>query len=157
MPTGAHGARGPTTVLLTACIAVAVAGCSTAEEEGTPVSCQATGAAVQRALESAPEPVTLDGTPLSECFAPGSEPGELQTVGFSFTEAAAELSREARQRPEGEAAVELGYLVGAVRAGADRTQGIHDELVRRVEQELRGVDTSSNAFAAGERAGLESG
>jgi hypothetical protein len=150
-------ARVRAAALLMACAAATASGCSTSEEGGVPVSCQATGEAVRRALDSAPEPVTLDGTAISDCFARGSESGEVQTIGFAFTEAAAELSREARQRPEGDAALELGYLVGAVRAGAGRTQGIHDELVRRVEQELHGVDTSSDAFAAGERAGLESG
>lgn len=150
-------ARVSAAALLAAGAVVTAAGCSTSDESGVPASCRATGEAVQRALASAPEPVTLDGTKISDCFARGSESGELQTIGFAFTEAAAELSREARQRPESEAALELGYLVGAVRAGADRTQGIHDELLRRVEQELHGVDTSSDAFATGERAGLESG
>jgi hypothetical protein len=143
--------------LLTVLAATVTAGCSTSDENGLPVSCQATADRVRDALEKAPQAVTLDGTPISDCFTRAGEPGDIQSIGFAFTEAAAELSREVRERPESGASVELGYLVGAVRAGAARTGGIHDELLRRVEQELWGVDTESGAFATGERAGRESG
>ena len=153
-------AHGPAPVraaaLLTAVAAVA-AGCSTGDETAVPASCLVTAEAVQRALENAPDPVTLRGTPISGCFTRGSDPADIQSIGFAFTDAAADLSQEARERPRGDAAVELGYLVGAVRAGAGQTQGIHDELLRRVEQEVVGVDTSSDAFTSGERAGSESG
>jgi hypothetical protein len=132
-------------------------GCSTEDQSGLPVACQSTSESVRRALEQAPESVTLDGTPISDCFTRASEPGDVQSIGFAFTEAAAELAREARKNPDGDSALELGYLVGAVRAGASDTAGIHDELVRRVEQELAEVETSSEAFTEGERAGLESG
>ena len=137
--------------------AVIVAGCSTADETPVPVACKSTPEDVRRALRDAPEQVTLDGTPISECFTRASDSGDLQAMGIALTEAAADLSGPARANPEGEAAVQLGYLVGAVREGASGTQGIHDELARRVEQELAGIDTHSGAFAAGERAGRESG
>jgi hypothetical protein len=143
--------------LLALLAAASATGCSTEDEGGLPVACQATAESVRRALERAPESVTLDGTSISDCFTRASEPGDIQSIGFAFTEAAAELARDARENPGGDSALELGYLLGAVRAGASDTSGIHDELVRRVEQELAEVDTNSQAFSEGERAGLESG
>lgn len=143
---------------MTAIVAAAiVTGCSTTDESPVPVACKSTPESVRRALRSAPEPVTLGGTPISDCFTRASDPGDIQAMGIAFTETAADLSGPARAAPGGAAAVQLGYLVGAVREGASGTQGIHDELARRVEQELSGVDTRSNAFATGERAGRESG
>jgi hypothetical protein len=47
-------------------------------------------------------------------------------------EAATRLSVRAR-RGDGPAAIQLGYLVGAVQRGADETGGIHTDLVRRLE------------------------
>jgi len=137
--------------------AAIVAGCSTADENPVPVACKSTPETVRRALREAPEPVTLEGTPISDCFTRASDPGDIQAMGIALTETAADLSGPARANPEGNAAVQLGYLIGAVREGASATQGIHDELARRVEQELAGVDTSSGAFATGEQAGRESG
>lgn len=122
-----------------------------------PVACKSTPEAVGRALRDAPDQVTLDGTPISDCFTRAGDPADIQAMGIAFTEAAADLSGPARANPEGEAALRLGYLIGAVREGASATQGIHDELARRVEQELAGVDTTSGTFATGERAGRESG
>lgn len=135
-----------------------LAACSSEEEDALPAACRAGQAAVTRALGDAPEPVTLGGgTTISDCFARGGEAGDVQTVGFALTGTVAELAREARADPDGRAALELGYLVGAVRRGAERTPGLYDELARRVEQELHGIDTSSEAFSTGERAGIESG
>ena len=88
---------------------------------------------------------------------PASPPGDLQEIGAAYIAVAADLAFEARADPDGPAATRLGYLIGAVRRGADRTQGIHAELVRRMEQELVIVDTRSSAFREGERAGRESG
>jgi hypothetical protein len=137
---------------------LAIAGCSTEEEETeAPVACKSPPGAILRALESAPDPVALDGTPLAECFARPSDTADVQAVGFAFTEAAADLAADARTEPESDAALELGYLVAAARAGASETPGIYDELVRRLEQELHGVDTDSKAFVAGERAARDPG
>jgi hypothetical protein len=142
---------------MAAAAAIGAAGCSTDDESPVPVACKATPAALERGLADAPEPVTLDGTPISECFTRASDPADIQAMGIALTEVAADLSAAARARPDSDAAVRLGYLVGAVREGASGTQGIHDELLRRVEQELAAVDTSSSAFREGERAGRESG
>lgn len=151
-------ARARRVAVSAAACAALLAACSTAEDPAPPAACATSSEAVVRALRAAPDPVTLeDGVPISACFARGSESGDLQTLGFSLTEAAAELAARARSSPGSPATLELGYLVGAMRRGAGGTPGIHEELLRRVELELRGVDTSSEAFATGERAGRETG
>jgi hypothetical protein len=135
--------------------ATLLAGCGD-DEERVPAACMEGPAAVRAALADAPGPVRLDGTPLSACLVEGASGGELQAVGTSFLQAASPLAREARENPGGRAALELGYLVGAARRGGS-TQGIHAELLRRLEQELAGVDTRSRAFVRGERAGRNAG
>lgn len=136
------------------------AGCAgQAADQPLPAACASGQEAVQAALRAAPRPVRLEGVPLSDCFDPKSDGAELQSVGISFVGAATTLADRARSRPEGEAATQLGYLIGAMRRGAGRTnaQGIHTELVRRVEQELTLVDADSRALRAGVRAGERSG
>lgn len=146
-------------LVLSAALAVAVGCTAEGADRPLPIACQSGQAAVLAALRSAPEPVRLDGVALSECFDPESDGAELQSVGTSFVGAAAELAERARGRPEGEAATQLGYLVGAMRRGAGGTdaQGIHTELVRRVEQELTLVDRRSRALREGVRAGERTG
>jgi hypothetical protein len=53
------------------------------------------------------------------------------------------------------AATQLGYLRGALRRGAD--PGLHEELLRRFDQELLRVDTRTPAFRRGEAAGRARG
>jgi hypothetical protein len=138
------------------CAAAILGSCG--EDEGSvPSACSEGPAAVRSALRDAPRPVHLDGVPLSECLGKGASGGELQAVGISFVEAAAGLAPAARREPEGRAALELGYLVGSARRGGGSTQGVHDELLRRLDQELAGVDTRSEAFRRGERAGRNGG
>jgi hypothetical protein len=72
-------------------------------------------------------------------------------------EVATGLGKRAHASPEGAQALQLGYLVGAARRGSDRTQGIHSELVRRLQQEAGGLQRSSDAYARGERAGRRGG
>lgn len=127
------------------------------DDPAMPTACRAGAPAVRAALEHAPGEVRLERTPLSQCLMPASTPGDLQEVGGAYVAVAADLAFEARADPDGPAATRLGYLIGAVRRGADRTQGIHAELVRRMEQELVIVDTRSPAFREGERAGREAG
>jgi hypothetical protein len=128
-------------------------------DEPLPAACQSGQEAVQAALGAAPRPVRLEGVPLSACFDPRSDGAELQSVGISFVGAAAALAERARERPEGDAATQLGYLIGAMRRGAGGTnaQGIHTELVRRVEQELTLVEPGSQALREGTRAGERTG
>ena len=75
--------------------------------------------------------------------------------------AATKLNGEARRDPGGPAAVELGYLIGAVSKGADP---IHTDLVRRLNasahfNEAAGALPASleRAFGRGYEAGRQSG
>jgi hypothetical protein len=101
--------------------------------------------------------VRVDGVPISACFVRASDAADVTAVGTEYLAVASGLAERARRRPEGAAALRLGYLVGAMRRGAHGTQGIHDEMVRRAEQELLALDTTSEAFRRGERAGRRSG
>jgi hypothetical protein len=133
------------------------AGCGREDDHRIPAACKGGPAPLRAALAGAPGEVRLGDTLLSDCFVRSSDPGDVQIVGAAYVSVAADLAAEARGRPQSAAATRLGYLVGAARRGAARTQGIHDELVRRLEQELGGIDTGSAAFRRGERAGRASG
>jgi hypothetical protein len=135
---------------------VGFAGCSSDEDKSLPAACRADEQDLRAALASAPGPVELEGSPLSSCFVKSSEPAEIQDVGATFLAVASDLGAAAAEDPEGEQALQLGYLVGAVRRGAERTQGIHSELVRRLEQEAARL-ADSTAYARGERTGRRSG
>jgi hypothetical protein len=145
--------RSQTAALLCAALIAACGG----EEEEIAGACTEGPAAVRAALRDAPGRVRLGGAPLSDCLNEQADGGELQLVGTSFVEAAAGLAPSARRRPEGRAALELGYLVGAARRGGRSTQGVHSELLRRLEQELAGVDTGSASYRRGERTGRTEG
>jgi hypothetical protein len=147
-----------------AALAIALAGCSAASgcsrsgDGGVPVACREGPAAVRAALARAPGPVTLGGgTPLSDCFASEGDAADVQQVGGAYLGAAAGLAAGARSRPDGPAALRLGYLMGAVRRGAGDGRGIYYELVRRLEQETAGVDTSTAAYRRGFAAGRSGG
>lgn len=122
-----------------------------------PVACDTSAQAVQTALKRAPGAVRLDGVRLSDCFTRAADPAQIQQVGGTFVDAAEALADRMRKAPRSQAAVELGYLIGAVHRGAGNTQGIHYETVRRIDQVLVGLDRRSPEFARGERAGMRSG
>jgi hypothetical protein len=134
-----------------------VAACGGDDDEAIPAACSEGPAAVRAALGDAPGEVRIEGVRLSECLGENASGGELEAVGTSFVEAAAVLAPAARRDPDGRAALELGYLVAAARRGGGSTQGVHDELLRRLDQELAGVDTSSSSFRRGQRAGSSGG
>ncbi len=146
--------RGKALVLATV---LALGGCSSGDDEGVPVACKEGPDGVQAALARAPARVEVGGTPLSECFTRGADSADLQQVGASYVTVASRLADQARLRPESPAALRLGYLVGASRRGAAGTQGVHEELMRRIEQELSGVDTRSAAYRRGFEAGRARG
>jgi hypothetical protein len=135
-------------------LALLAVGCGN-DEHRVPVACL--DGNVPKALAAAPGEVRVDGTRLSDCFNRAANPSEVQEVGSVFIAAAETLSADARIHPHSAAALRLGYLIGAVRHGAGRTQGIHYETQRRIEQELIGVNTESPEFVEGERAGQRSG
>ena len=74
-----------------------------------------------------------------------------------FLPVADRLAAEARSKPAGPSALRLGFLMGAIRRGVTDTQGIYSELLRRLRQELIGVDLRSPAYLRGERAGRDHG
>ena len=149
-------AKRPSQTAALLCAALILGACGE-DDDPLPDGCTEGPAAVRAALRAAPRDVRLDGARLSDCLTEGASGGELQAVGVSFLGTAARLAPAARREPEGRAALELGYLVGAAHRGGGSTQGVHDELLRRLDQELAGVDTRSGAFRRGERAGSSGG
>jgi hypothetical protein len=124
-------------------------------------ACVDSPGAIERALARAPAPVTLPtGTRLSECVANARSGADLQSAGLVLTRAADHLA-EAARRGDTSAAVRLGYLVGAARRGARRTEGIHAQLQRRIERTTAYLGEAgrpiSAAVARGRRAGEATG
>jgi hypothetical protein len=124
-------------VLCTIALALAVAGCGQPSDT-TPVACLEGSRAYLRALKEAPGEVAHDGeTSISDCLAENQKAGDLAAVGTTMLAAATKLNAEARAEPEGEANLQLGYLLGAVQRGAEGTDGIHAELIRRLSAAAR--------------------
>jgi hypothetical protein len=150
--------RAAALALPTLAVALVAAGCGD-EDRPLPAACASGPAPTIRALATAPGPVRLaGGTKLSSCVERARSDADIQTVGSVLTRTADTLAG-AMDRSD-EAALQLGYLIGAVRKGARHTSGIHQELVRRVEQAI-GVDGApprrraafDRGLAAGERTG----
>jgi len=136
------------------CLAV-LAGCG-AEEESTPVVCLEGPAFYEERHR--------DGTLISDCVTENQGGGDLAEVGTAMLSAATELNAEARAEPGGEANVQLGYLLGAALRGAERTEGIHDELIRRLAAAARYSPENRplppaffRAYRSGYAAGLKNG
>ena len=142
---------------LAAILAVVLAGCSKQERETVPVACFGPPAELMGALREAPGAVALrDGTPLSQCVSRARTDGDLQSLGISFGRVADAL-RE-RSPTDIAAALQLGYLAGAVRAGARRApNGLAEQLARRMQQlamlEPGSRPAAASALARGRRAG----
>ena len=113
---------------------VVVAGCGSSEPDQVPVACLGKAATISQALERAPAKVTLaDGTSISHCVRLAAHrDGDLQSLGSSLMNVADDLRAQTRTNPD--AAVRLGYLIGAVRRGAAKTPGLAAQLARRIEQ-----------------------
>jgi hypothetical protein len=124
-------------IALVAPLALFVAGCG-GPDDSTPVACLEGAPAYLRALEDAPGAVALAGsTPISDCLAENQTGGNLAEVGTAMLSAATKLNAEARAEPGAAANVQLGYLLGAAERGADGTEGIHAELIRRLSAAAR--------------------
>ncbi len=114
-----------------------LAGCGSVDSS-TPVACAEGTGTYLKALRSAPGEVELAGeTPISDCLAENQGGGDLATVGTAMVAVATRLNAEARAEPGGAANLRLGYLLGAAQRGADRTGGIHAELIRRLSAAAR--------------------
>jgi hypothetical protein len=126
--------RLPLIVLLAS---LAVGGCSSTDD-GTPVACLDGAGAYVGALADAPGEVRLSGeVPISDCLAENQQAGDLAMIGAAMLSATTTLNAGARAHPGGAANLRLGYLLGAVQRGAERTSGIHAELVRRLAAAAR--------------------
>lgn len=149
--------------LLLAAIALA-GGCARhTGADRAPAACTS-GSAQERmrdlrgALTHAPGPVALrGGTRISSCIAHVSDTADLQNVGATLLSATQNLADSARGRRPGRALTQLGYLIGAVQRGASQARGLDDDLLRRLEQELSGVDTQAPPYRLAERAGRATG
>jgi hypothetical protein len=117
---------------LLAALAFAAFGCGS-QDDSTPVACLEEAPTYEKALQDAPQEVLLGGeAPISECLASNQTAGDLARVGEAMVETATSLNAEAREDDGGDAAVQLGYLLGAAQRGADSSEGIHADLVRRL-------------------------
>ena len=136
--------------------ALLIAGCSDGRDP-MPVACGGEPEALLAALRQAPAAVALhDGTRLSDCVRSARGEGELQSLGVAYLRAADALRASAAT--DAAAALQLGYLAGAVRSGAGRTQGgLAAQLARRVEQaaalEPGASAAAGAALSRGRRAG----
>ncbi len=151
----------PRIALALVCLAaLAVAGCGRSQSDSTPVACLEGTGAYTAALADAPGAVELSGgVPISDCLAENQSGGDLATVGEAMVETATRLNAEARAKPGGAANLQLGYLLGAVQRGADRTEGIHADLIRRLTVAARYSPEGplSQAFLATYRQGFDAG
>jgi hypothetical protein len=147
--------------LISAILATALLGACGHSDDGTPVACLEGPDSYVNALAAAPGEVKLGGeTPISDCLAENQQAGDLATVGTALVGAATKLNAEARSDPGGDANLRLGYLLGAAQRGADRSEGIHADLIRRLTVAARyapGDQPLSPAFLAAYRRGFDAG
>lgn len=145
---------------LLACLCLIAAGCGE-QDDSTPVACLEGPGAYERALVAAPGKVLLGGeTPISECFTRNQSSGDLTRVGEATIDAATNLNAAARTEPGGDAALQLGYLLGAAQRGAEESEGIHADLVRRLTVAARyapGKEPLSEEFLRTYREGFDAG
>jgi hypothetical protein len=124
-------------ILSVAAALALITGCGSTDDS-TPVVCREGAGVYISALRAEPDAVKLRGeTPISECLAENQSGGDLATVGTTLVAVATRLNAAARDQPGGEANLQLGYLLGAAQRGADRTDGIHAELIRRLAAAAR--------------------
>ncbi len=124
-------------ILALGLLSLATAGCG-ATDDSTPVACLEGPGPFLAALKDAPGEVELRGEmPISDCLTENQAGGDLATVGTAMVTAATRLNAEARAEPGEAANVELGYLLGAAQRGAEQTEGIHAELIRRLTAAAR--------------------
>lgn len=148
-------------VTLCALVVSLTAGCGGGRDDSTPVACLEGTRVYLDALAAAPGEVRLEGeTPISDCLAENQGGGDLATVGEAIIEAATKLNAEARADPGGDANLQLGYLVGAAERGAEETEGIHADLLRRLVVGARyapGKEPLSPAFLDAYARGFDTG
>jgi hypothetical protein len=139
------------------------AGCGS-DEAATPVVCLEGPAKIETALVTAPDPVRIDGTvPISDCMIRDQPNGELVNFGSDAVAVATRLgTRAGGSGTEAiRAAIQAGYLGGAMEKGSEGSDGIHTTLVDRVKSAATyRMDDSPGAkvhYEAGAEAGREFG
>jgi hypothetical protein len=138
-------------------LAAFIAGCGNHDVVVAP-DCTEGVRPITDALAHAPGDVRIRGSVrISDCFQPAASPADVQTLGALFIEVTQGLADRVRRAPRSRSAVQLGFLVGAVRRGAHTGVGVHYETERRIEQELVGLPTGTPQFRQGLAAGLRSG
>jgi hypothetical protein len=141
-------------------IALIALGCGS-QADSTPVACLEGAGTYERALRDAPAEVRLGGeSPIGDCLASNQKAGDLARVGEAMVEAATSLNAQAREEDGGRAAVELGYLIGAAQQGAEDSEGIHSDLIRRLTVAARfapGREPLSPRFLSAYRKGFDAG
>lgn len=135
---------------------VALAGCGN-EAASLPDACLSSPDVIRQALKAAPDPVTLQGTPISDCLHQTGDAALSQSVGANLVQTATELVTQVEEAHDSASATQLGYLIGAVRRGAGDPPTLHAELLRRLELEAEAVDTNSPSYVEGEQAGETTG
>jgi len=138
-------------------------GCGS-DEVATPTVCLEGPAKIETALVTAPDPVRVDGRiPISDCMIRNQPNGDLVNFGSDAVAVATKLGTQAGgSGPEAiRAAIQVGYLVGAIEKGSEDTDGIHAALLDRVKSAAtyRLGDTSGAQvhYDAGVEAGREFG
>jgi hypothetical protein len=139
-----------------AAIVTSLAACSNGD--ATPVACLDGPGAYLEALGDAPGEVKLRGdVPISDCLTENQQGGDLATVGRWMIETATTLNAEAGGKPDGEAALRLGFLLGAAALGAEDTDGIHANLLRRLKAAASYQLPPSRSFRTGYAAAQDHG
>ena len=143
--------------LVAAVVALVVpAACGAEDVPPVATSCTEEPATITAALRAAPGAVRLsDGATISACVKNSRNAAELQNVGVTFSRAAEDLEALALDG-DAEAALQLGYLVGAARRGSETTSAYSSELVRRLERSAS-VDEGGPEVAAALQRGLAAG
>ncbi|WP_187369196.1 hypothetical protein [Baekduia soli] len=139
-------------------LALALTACGSSEPR-MPSTCTDTDqAGYQRALGAVPGAVRLPGgTPISQCAWRVRSDAELQTLGTLVHVVAEDLAQRVRATSDPGAARQLGYLSGAVAAGAVHSNGIAAELARRVAVAAESVRDVSPAVGRALTQGQDAG
>ncbi|HTU15544.1 MAG TPA: hypothetical protein VMF31_10125 [Solirubrobacterales bacterium] len=149
---------------LTIACAVLVTACGETDTE-TPAGCFVPAASFASSLRQAPGEVLLDAeVPISGCLVRNQKEGDLLNFGETAVKVATETGAAISEPgPDGiKAAIDAGYLLGAIEKGAEDSEGIHSTLVERVRSAAtNGLDGASefkrSHFEAGREAGRDIG
>ena len=130
-------------------------------ETDTPEGCFVSAASYASSLRQAPGEVLLDAeVPISGCLVKGQTEGDLLDFAETTVRVATQTSAAIREPgPDGiKAAIDAGYLVGAIEKGAEDSEGIHTTLVDRVRAAAsNGLEGASESTRAHYEAGLDAG